>query len=151
MRTNLPWYINPLYPMFALGVGWVLAYAFSGRQAPSHHRPMLVAMVVMAAVLAEGKLIWYSYNYRALERSVQGLLLAEAERMRGARVFGAWDRADAIVLKRLVGARAAEARNLTEFLQQSQPGDFLVLPVDEAHGSLKQLATHGRHVLYRRD
>jgi 4-amino-4-deoxy-L-arabinose transferase-like glycosyltransferase len=151
MRTNLPWYINPLYPMFALGVGWVLAYAFSGRQAPSHHRPMLVAIVVMAAVLAEGKLIWYSYNYRALERSVQGLLLAEAGRMRGARVFGAWDRADAIVLKRLVGARAAEARNLTEFLQQSQPGDFLVLPVDEAHGSLKQLATHGRHVLYRRD
>src|SRR4030095_12398883 len=38
MRTNLPWYINPLYPMFALGVGWLLAYGFSGTQAQSRHR-----------------------------------------------------------------------------------------------------------------
>jgi hypothetical protein len=150
MRTNLPWYINPFYPMFALGIGWLLAYGFSGRDAPSHHRRLLIAMVVMAAVLAEGKLIWYSYNYRALERSVQGLLLAEAGRVRGARVFGRWDRADAIVLKGLVGAKAAAAGSLTEFLQQSEPGDFLVLPADEAHDGLEQLATHGRYALYRR-
>ena len=150
MRTNLPWYINPFYPMFALGIGWLLAYGFSGRDAPSHHRRLLIAMVVMAAVLAEGKLIWYSYNYRALERSVQGLLLAEAGRVKGARVFGRWDRADAIVLKGLVGAEAAAAGSLTEFLQQSEPGDFLVLPADEAHDGLEQLATHGRHALYRR-
>jgi 4-amino-4-deoxy-L-arabinose transferase-like glycosyltransferase len=151
MRTNLPWYINPFYPMFALGIGWLLAYGFSGREAPRHHRPLLIAMVVMAAVLAEGKLIWYSYNYRALERSVQGLVLAEAERVRGARVFGRWDRADAIVLKGLVGAKAAAAGSLTEFLQRSEPGDFLVLPADEAHDGLEQIATHGRHALYRRD
>jgi hypothetical protein len=151
MRTNLPWYINPLYPMFALGVGWLLAYGFSGHQAPSHHRPLLIAMVVMAAVLAEGKLIWYSYNYRALERSVQGLLLAEAGRVRGARVFGHFDRADAIVLKGLVGAKVAAAGNLAEFLQQSEPGDYLVLPAGQDHDGLVQLATVGHHALYRRD
>jgi 4-amino-4-deoxy-L-arabinose transferase-like glycosyltransferase len=151
MRTNLPWYINPFYPMFALGVGWLLAYGFSGREAPSHHRPLLAAMVVMAAVLAEGKLLWYSYNYRALERSVQGLLLAEAGRVRGARVFGRWDRADAIVLKGLVGAKAKAAGDLTEFLQQSEPGDFLVLPAGDDHAGLVQLATHGHYALYRRD
>jgi 4-amino-4-deoxy-L-arabinose transferase-like glycosyltransferase len=150
MRTNLPWYINPLYPMFSLGVGWLLAYGFSGREAPSHHRPLLAAMVVMAAVLAEGKLIWYSYNYRGLERSVQGLLLAEAERVRGARVFGQWDRADAIVLKGLVGAKVADG-SLTEFLQHSEPGDFLVLPAHEDHDGLVQLATYGGHTLYRRN
>jgi 4-amino-4-deoxy-L-arabinose transferase-like glycosyltransferase len=151
MRTNLPWYINPLYPMFALGVGWLLAYGFSGHQAPAHHRPLLIAMVVIAAGLAEGKLIWYSYNYRALERSVQGLLLAEAQRVRGARVFGHFDRADAIVLKGLVGAKVAAAGNLAEFLQQSEPGDYLVLPAGQDHDGLVKLATVGHHALYRRD
>lgn len=151
MRTNLPWYINPLYPMFALGVGWLLAYGFSERQAPAHHRTLLLAMVVMAGVLAEGKLIWYSYNYRALERSVQGLLLAEAERVRGARVFGQWDRADAIVLKGLVRAEIAKAMSVEDFLQQSVPGDYLVLPSGMDHDGLVQLATYGNHSLYRRD
>jgi hypothetical protein len=108
-------------------------------------------MVVMAAVLAEGKLIWYSYNYRALERSVQGLLLAEAERVRGARVFGQWDRADAIVLRRLVRAYTADAMNVDDFLRQSMPGDYLVLPSEMAHDGLVQLATCGKHSLYRRD
>jgi 4-amino-4-deoxy-L-arabinose transferase-like glycosyltransferase len=150
MRTNLPWYINPLYPMFALGVGWLLAYGFSGRPAPSHHSKMLVAMVVMAAVLAEGKLIWYSYNYRALERSVQGLLLAEAGRVSGSRVFGQWDRADAIVAKGLVHARLAAAMDVDDFLQQSMPGDYLVLPSEMDHEGLVRLATHGGHTLYRR-
>jgi len=151
MRTTLPWYINPLYPMFALGVGWLLAYGFSGRDAPSHHRPLLIAMVVMAGVLAEGKLIWYSYNYRALERSVQGLLIAEANRMRGARVFGQWDRADAAVLKGIVHAQTAAAVDVTDFLQQSMPGDYLVLPADMDHDGLVRLASDGRHTLYRRD
>jgi 4-amino-4-deoxy-L-arabinose transferase-like glycosyltransferase len=151
MRTNLPWYINPIYPMFALGVGWLLAYGFSGRQAPSHHRPMLIAMVVMASVLAESKLIWYSYNYRALERSVQGLLLAEADRVRGARVFGQWDRADAVVLKSLVRATTATAIDVNEFLARSMPGDFLVLPSDMDHDGLAELASDGRHTLYRRN
>jgi 4-amino-4-deoxy-L-arabinose transferase-like glycosyltransferase len=151
MRTNLPWYINPLYPMFALGVGWLLAYGFSGRPAPSHHRGLLIAMVVMAATLAEGKLIWYSYNYRALERSAQGLLLAEADRLRGARVFGQWDRADAIVLRGIVRGRTGAAVNVDEFLQQSSPGDYLVLPSSMDHDGLIELATSGRHTLYQRD
>lgn len=151
MRTNLPWYINPLYPMFALGVGWLLAYGFSGRPAPAHHRVLLVAMVVMAATLAEAKLMWYSYNYRGLERSAQGLLLAEAERLRGARVFGRWDRADAIVLKGIVRAETAAAVNVDEFLQHSAPGDYLVLPASMDHDGLVELASDGRHTLYRRN
>jgi hypothetical protein len=150
MRTNLPWYINPLYPMFALGVGWMLAYGFSSRPAPAHHRALLIAMVVMAATLAEAKLIWYSYNYRALERSAQGLLLAEAERLRGARVFGRWDRADAIVLKGIVRAETAAAVDVDEFLRHSAPGDYLVLPSSMAHDGLVGLASNGRHTLYRR-
>ena len=151
MRTNLPWYINPLYPMFALGVGWLLAYGFSGRPAPAHHRVLLIAMVVMAGTLAEAKLIWYSYNYRALERSAQGLLLAEAERLRGARVFGRWDRADAIVLKGIVRAETAAAVDVGEFLEQSAPGDYLVLPSTMDHDGLVERATNGRHTLYQRD
>src|SRR5262245_1568443 len=29
MRTKLPWYLNPLYPAFALGAGWILARGLS--------------------------------------------------------------------------------------------------------------------------
>jgi 4-amino-4-deoxy-L-arabinose transferase-like glycosyltransferase len=151
MRTNLAWYINPLYPMFALGVGWLLAYGFSGHPAPAHHRALLIAMVVMAGTLAEAKLIWYSYNYRALERSAQGLLLAEAGRLRGTRVFGNWDRAEAIVLKGIVHAESAAAVDVDQFMLHSAPGDYLVLPSSMNHDGLVQLATDGRHTLYRRD
>ena len=29
MQTKMPWYLNPFYPMFALGVGWVLSHGIS--------------------------------------------------------------------------------------------------------------------------
>ncbi len=103
MRTKLPWYLNPFYPMFALGVGWILAHAVS---APALRRRMLVAVIVLMCCVAEGKILWYSFNNRSMDGSVQGLLLSESELVRGTRVFrSSWDHADAFVLRGLLDAR----------------------------------------------
>jgi hypothetical protein len=74
MQTKLPWYLNAFYPMFAIGVGWALAYGLSSVAEPRpYHRRLLIAMIVMAATIAEAKLIWYSYHYRDFDRTAQGL------------------------------------------------------------------------------
>ena len=151
MQTKLPWYLNPMYPMFALGVGAALSYGFSSRRSPAHHRSLLIAMVVMASVVAEAKLVWYSYSYRALDRSVQGLLLGEADRIRGARVFrSSWNRADNFVLRGLVQAEPEQVMSIDEFLALAKPGEFLVLPADTVHAGLRRIAVRGDFGLYER-
>jgi 4-amino-4-deoxy-L-arabinose transferase-like glycosyltransferase len=151
MQTKLPWYVNPLYPMFALGVGAALSYGFSRRGFPPHHRKLLVAMVVIASIVAETKLIYYSYSYRDLEHSVQGLLLVEADRIRGTRVYNSsWNQADNFVMRALVHADQGIAMTVEEFLARSGPGEFLVLPAEAAHPGAEPVAVLGRYGLYQR-
>jgi hypothetical protein len=152
MQTKLPWYLNAFYPMFALGVGWVLTYGFSRVSfAPSHHRRLLIAMIVMAATIAEAKLIWYSYNYRAFDQSAQGLLIVEGDRLRGARVYrSSWNFADAWVLKGLVEAEQAEAMNVPDFLFVSRPGEYFLTSRDVEDPRLVQVAVVGDYALYQR-
>lgn len=151
MQTKMPWYLNPFYPMFALGVGWTLAYGFRRVGFPRHHRTLLAAMIAMAAVVAESRMIWYSYNYRALDRSVQGLLLVEADRIRGRRVFGmSWDHADYFVLRGLVDARRVYVMTIEEFLEMAGAQEFLVMPAKTSDPRLEQVRVYGMHALYRR-
>ena len=152
MQTKLPWYLNAFYPMFALGVGWALAYGFSRVSfAPPHHRRLLIAMILMASTVAEAKLIWYSYHYRDSDRSAQGLLLVEGERLRGARVFRtAWDRADTWVLKGLVDAEPAEAVSVQDFLFRSGPGEYFLTAMEVNDPRLVRVAMVGDYSLYAR-
>jgi 4-amino-4-deoxy-L-arabinose transferase-like glycosyltransferase len=152
MQTKLPWYLNAFYPMFALGVGWVLAYGFSRVSfAPSHHRGLLIAMVLMAAAVAEAKLIWYSYHYRDFDKSAQGLLMVEGDRLRGVRVFRTtWDRADAWVLKGLVEAEPAEAMSVQDFLFRSGPGEYFLTSMEVNDPRLIRVAMVGDYSLYQR-
>jgi 4-amino-4-deoxy-L-arabinose transferase-like glycosyltransferase len=152
MQTKLPWYLNPFYPMFALGVGWALAYGFARVSfAPSHHRGLLVAMILMAATVAEAKLIWYSYHYRDFARTAQGLLIVEGHRLRGVRVFrSAWDRADAWVVKGLVEAEPAEAMTVQEFLFRSSPGEYFLTATEVDDRRLIRVARVGGYSLYDR-
>jgi hypothetical protein len=152
MQTKLPWYLNPFYPMFALGVGWMLAYGFSRVSfAPAHHRWMFVAMIVMASAIAEAKLIWYSYHYRDFDRSAQGLLLVEEDRLRGVRVYRtSWDRADAWVMKGLIEAEPAEALSAQDFLFRSGPGEYFLSSQDINDPRLVRVAMVGDYSLYQR-
>jgi 4-amino-4-deoxy-L-arabinose transferase-like glycosyltransferase len=152
LQTKLPWYLNAFYPMFALGVGWALAYGFSRVSlAPPHHRWLLIAMILMASTVAEAKLIWYSYHYRDSDRSAQGLLLVEGERLRGVRVFRTgWDRADRWVLKGLVEAEPAEAVSVQDFLFRSGPGEYFLTAMEVDDPRLVRVAMVGDYSLYAR-
>ena len=152
MQTKLAWYLNPMYPMFALGVGAALAYGFSRTGFPAHHRALLVAMVVMASVVAQSKQIWYSYSRRSLDLSAQGVLLGEADRLRGNRVFktSTWDRAEMFVVRGLVGAEDAAVMSVDEFLAIAEPDEHLVMGADVFHPDLVRVSTVGEYALYQR-
>ena len=154
MRTKLPWYLNPFYPVFALGIAWILAHGFSAAANAGSVRRRLAILgfvVVLALAVAEGKLIWYSFHHRDLRQSVQGLLLTEGDRLAGRRVFrNHWDRAEMFIIGGVLGAERRLAAGLEDFWRDSRPGDYLVLSQAREHPDLVLVRSGGRHWLYRR-
>ena len=150
MQTKAAWYINPFYATFALTVGALLQYGSSHVDGPRDRRLLLTAAVVMAAVVAETKVFWYSDQYRAIDRTTQGVLLAEANRLKGARVYNtSWDLAELFVVRGLVQAQP-ETIAIEEFISQAGPTDFLVLPANVNHPLLTRVAARGGYGLYQR-
>jgi 4-amino-4-deoxy-L-arabinose transferase-like glycosyltransferase len=151
MQTKLPWYLNPFYPMFALGVGCALAYGFArSRESPGRRRA-LIAMLVLATVVAESKLLYYSYAWRGLDTSAQAVMLLETDRLRGARVFrGAWDRADAFVLEFIVRGERAVTADVDDFVVRGTPDDYLVAEHDLNRRDLERVRRCGRYGLFRK-
>jgi 4-amino-4-deoxy-L-arabinose transferase-like glycosyltransferase len=156
MQTKLPWYLNPFYPVFAIGVGAVLAQAWErARTAPGGWRTRrsvaLALVVVLALGVAEGKLIWYSYHHRDLASSTQGLLLSERNELRGRSVFDRhWDRAEMFVIDAMIGATHRRAPDVAGFLRDSRPGDFLMWSSEVSNPALTLVATVRRLHLYKR-
>ena len=150
MQTKAAWYINPFYPTFALGVGAVLSYGFSQLDGPRDKRMLLTAAFVMALIVAETKVFWYSDHFRALDRTSQGGLRAEADRLKGARGYNtSWELAELFVVRGLVQARP-ETMTIEEFVMQAGPMDFILLPGNVTHPSLIRVAVRGSHGLYQR-
>jgi 4-amino-4-deoxy-L-arabinose transferase-like glycosyltransferase len=156
MRTKLPWYLHPFYPVFAIGAGAVLAQAWErARTVPGgwrSRRPVALALVVVLALgVAEGKLIWYSYHHRDLSSSTQGLLLSQRNELRGRSVFGRhWDRAEVFVIEAMIGATHRVARDVSGFLRDSRPGDLLMWSTEASDPALTLVGTVRRHHLYKR-
>jgi 4-amino-4-deoxy-L-arabinose transferase-like glycosyltransferase len=157
MRTKVPWYLNSFYPAFAVLVGGVIAQAVrrAAGATPAWRSPralLLGAVLILVVGVAEGRLIWYSYNYRDLASSSQGLLLAERDRLQGHTVFRRrLDRAELFVLKALVGATYGLAPDTETFLRNSRPGDFLLTRRARAVAGLALVRTQGPYFLYRRE
>jgi 4-amino-4-deoxy-L-arabinose transferase-like glycosyltransferase len=155
MRTKLPWYLNTFYPVFALGIGWLLARAAAmPERAGPRRRQAIVAVTIFAVFgLAEGKLLYYSYHSRDLKQSAQGLLLAERHRLRSRRVFrDHWDNAELFVLRGMVGADGGLDAPVADFWRDSRPGDCLLSSAPVASASLELVRRAGSRTLYcRRD
>jgi 4-amino-4-deoxy-L-arabinose transferase-like glycosyltransferase len=153
MRTKLPWYLNSFYPAFALGVGWLIARGLAA-PAPAalpRRRAALAAIVAIAFVAAESRLVWYSYRYRDLTTSAQGLLLSTSTQLNGHRVYlEEWNLADVFALRALVGAREGYLGGPDKFWTDSAPGDFLLTSREVREGDLLLVAASGGHWLYRR-
>jgi 4-amino-4-deoxy-L-arabinose transferase-like glycosyltransferase len=154
MTTKLAWYLHPFYPVFAIGVGGVLAHAVAAARAPDvvrWRRVALAAVLVLAAGVAEGKMIWYSYEHRDLAKSPQGLLLDERNNMRGRQVFSArWDRSEIFVVEALAGATYKLAHDVDDFLGRSQPGDYFLSHAILEHPGVTLAGSTRRAHLYRR-
>jgi 4-amino-4-deoxy-L-arabinose transferase-like glycosyltransferase len=154
MTTKLAWYLHPFYPVFAIAAGGILAHTWAAAREPSAaawRRAALVVIIVLAAGVAEGKMIWYSYNYRDLAKSPQGLLLAERDNLRGRQLFGSrWDRADIFVAEAMVGAKHRLAPDLADFLRDSRPGDYYRTHAVLLHDAVTLVRSMARTQLYRR-
>jgi len=154
MSTKLAWYLNPFYPVFALGVGALFAHAVAAAGAPTTEkwrRVALAVVIVLAAGVAEGKLIWYSFHHRDLASSSQGLLIAERDTLKGRQVFSArWDRSEIFVTEALVGATYKLAHDVDDFLGLSQPGDCFLSPAMLENPRVVLAGSTRRAYLYRR-
>jgi hypothetical protein len=150
MATKLPWYLNPFYPPFAIGVG-ALAVRGLSMQGRVARRRTLAALLTVVVLVAEGKLIWTSYVRRDPSRSVQGLLFAERHEIRGQRVYRErWNNAEVFVLDALIGAHRGLAKDLIHFLRESCPGDYFVSTPDLNHPDLTIVRRNAGRALYRR-
>jgi 4-amino-4-deoxy-L-arabinose transferase-like glycosyltransferase len=153
MRTKLPWYLNPFYPVFALGIAWILVRALSqDADGASGRRKALLGIVIVTALgIAEGKVIWYPSHYRNVNESTQGLLLQEKERLQHHRVFQAhWDRAEIFVVSGVLGLERGSAARVDTFWRESEPGDCLISARRVSDPRLVLVRSSGHHGLYCR-
>jgi 4-amino-4-deoxy-L-arabinose transferase-like glycosyltransferase len=156
VRTKVGWYLNPFYPVFAIAAGAIFAHGCRrAAAAPGGWRSWraraLVAVIVLAAFVAQGRLIWYSYHHRDLSTSSQGLLLAERDRLKGRVVFRRQlDRAEIFVLHAMVGATHRLAPDAEVFLRDSQPGDYLLTRRAHVDAKLTLVLKSGEYLLYQR-
>jgi len=149
VQTKLPWYLNPFFPAFSLSVGWLVMRAVTGTT--GIRRTAAIAALAVAVVSAESRLIWYSFHYRDVDASVQGLLLSEDDRLEGGRVFSAkWNTADRFVLHAIVGATAETSASLDDFRRTSRQGDYLLLTAETHQPDLDLVRAAAGYWLYVR-
>ena len=112
---------------------------------------MMIATLVVACGVAEGRLLWHSLHNRAMRGSVQELLHAERPTLAGKHVFRAqWNHSDRFVLVAMVKGTPAVASDVNEFVRAGTPGDYLLASTSIADPRLVEVRTSGRHSLYRR-
>jgi len=150
MRTKLPWYLNTFYPAFAIGIAWLVVHALSGAgTTPQWRRRALAGAFLVAFAVAESKLVWYSFVYRDLALTDQSLVLTEMEELAGHRLYRERaDRAGTFVTG-LAHAESRYAPDTQSFLQESQPGDYLITAEPVSHPELHLVRSKGRYSLYR--
>jgi dolichol-phosphate mannosyltransferase len=149
VATKLGWYLNHFYPLFAIGVAWVITEAWQATAAHPRRTVAVAAACVVALVVAEGKLAWHSYRLLDVNRSAQGLFLEQRSAVASRQVYATtWPYSDRFVV-RTVGGRCLLARDVDGFIAGSQPDDLWLGP-PTADARLVPLATTGRQTLYRR-
>ena len=153
MRTKNSWYLQPFYPAFALGIAWLIVRALThvGNGPGSRRRHVMTILVLIVFAVAEGRLLSYSYRYRDLARSPQGLLLAETTQLAGEQVYrDRWNYAEIFVLRALVGAEHRTAADLDAFLRDSRPGSYFMSAEPLSRPDFYMVRSNGHQWLYRR-
>ena len=112
---------------------------------------------VIALVVAESKIVWYSFVYRDLALTDQSLVLAEMEQLAGHRLYREHTdraRAEQVQAQIRVGKQSAHAesryaRDSQTFLHDSEQGDYLITSEAVSHPELHLVRSNGHYSLYR--
>ena len=150
MATKTSWYLTSFYPCFAILAALAIAPALSVEWHQARGKAA-VAVIVLAVLTAEGRLVWRSVMHRDLSRSIQGALLSNAPAIQGHRVHKRkWDHADRFVVERMAGGRVITSDTLEEAIAASVADDFVVWHDEVDHPSLALAGRSRRQFLYRR-
>ena len=154
MQTKNAWYLQPFYPAFALGVAWLVDEGLrrTAHLPPVHTRRLaLIAVVLLAFGVAEGRLWWYSFHRRDAANSAQGLILASRNELAGGQVFrDRWNYAEIFTVRAIAGARERTVADFDAFLRESGPGDYFLSTDVIYDPSVVHVGSGGGYHLYRR-
>jgi 4-amino-4-deoxy-L-arabinose transferase-like glycosyltransferase len=142
--TKLAWYLTPFYPGAAVLTALAVHEAWRTLHAAGHRRRAhaLAALAVAAVLVVEGRLVYRSTVKLDLDRSAQGLLIAHADAVRGARVFATACPYPEAFLARVAGGTCVEAADLTAARRAAVTGD---LWLDSAAADVPGLVGLGRN------
>ena len=151
MATRLGWYLNPLYPAFAVAVGWTVVWGLTvlAGHASRWRWRVAVAMVVLAGGVAEGRLLWYSHRKASMHGTAQALILSGIDTPGVRVVRRAWEHGDRFVLEHIRGGRAVMG-SAADFLASAGPDDRLLSDDEPDAGRFVEVRREGRYALYRR-
>jgi hypothetical protein len=153
IATKTQWYLNSFYPLFAILVALAIGHALdtlrhAGRTTAAG---ALTALVAVAVIVAEGKMAWRSFGQVDLGRSPQQLLLRQAPRLSGARVFAATCPHPEAFLARAAGAVCVATGEPGSPGGEPAPGDYVLTrgPSDPP-GGLRLVDRNDASALYQR-
>jgi 4-amino-4-deoxy-L-arabinose transferase-like glycosyltransferase len=153
IATKTQWYLNPFYPLFAILVALAIGHALdtlrhAGRSTAAR---VLATLVAAAVIVAEGKMAWRSFGQVDLGRSPQQLLIRQAPRLSGARVFAETCPYPEAFLARAAGAICVPADAAGSSGGGPGPSDYVLTrgASDPANG-LQLVDRNDASALYRR-
>lgn len=152
VTTKLAWYVNGIYPLLAITLAVIVHAAWHELSAHGQvaRARLVVALVVIAAVAAEGRMAWQSYRKLDLGRSAQGLLVGHADAVRGRRVFARACPRPEWFLARAAGSRCVVARDPDVALSIGDANDLWLDQPGLDHPGLTLVVANRRSALYAR-
>lgn len=149
--TKLAWYLTPFYPGAAVLTALALHEAWRALDAGGHRRRAraLLALTTAAVLAVEGRLIYRSTVMLDLDRSAQGLLIAHADAVRGARVFATACPYPEAFLARVAGGTCVAVADVATARGAAAPGDLWLDGAAAELPGLVALARNRRASLHR--
>ena len=145
MQTELPWYLDPFYPLFAVAVAFALARA--GRRlvnAPRWRQVGLAGVAILMFGVAEAKFVWDLVRaYRNPDRSDQAVVLEHQARLAGRVLFRDRQERRRALRRAVAGRRRRTAmRPISDmFLSNSRVDDFFVTSASVSHADVELIGS----------
>lgn len=149
LPTKLAWYLNPFYPGLAVIVALAVDHTWQAAP-PRGWRRVVLAVTIATCVIAVETRMWLRSTRLDVDRSAQGLLLAQADVIRGHRVFARTCPRPEWFLAAAAGSRCLVAPDLDAFERRAASGDFWLDRHDAAPAGLVRVDANRRASLHRR-